>query len=115
MSSGHRPFPRSMQEEALNRQGGRCASCGLRIGVVGLAGRSVHFHREGSEGHHVIPHKMGGPIEVQNCVVLCKSCHYSAHQGGWFGDVSIYKDIEHLPMPHRIATIAREYPYYNRR
>jgi len=26
--------------------------------------------------------KLGGAKDVDNCVILCWSCHYSAHEGG---------------------------------
>jgi hypothetical protein len=64
------------------------------------------------EGHHVIPHKMGGPITLENCVVLCRSCHLSVHQGGRWRDTSIYSDTMKHPMPQRIAKVAAEYPHY---
>ena len=60
----------------------------------------------------MIPHKLGGPITVENCVVLCRACHLSAHQGGFWADVSIYDDLAELPMEEKIATIAALYPHF---
>ena len=112
MSSDHIPFPAHVQNDALKRQKFRCASCGTRILAIGEAGQSKHKFAERAEGHHVIPHKMAGPITAENCVVLCRACHYSAHQGGRWADISIYSDIMHLPMPQQIAKIAALYPHY---
>ena len=60
----------------------------------------------------VVPHKMGGPITVENCVILCWSCHSNAHQGGRWRDVSIYDDIGDVSLDEKIATIALLYPHY---
>jgi ribosomal protein S14 len=112
MSSDHQNFPASTQRKALARQKHRCASCGTAITAIGEAGISQHRFSERAEGHHVIPHKMGGPITEENCVVLCRSCHHNAHQGGRWRDVAIYKDISKLTMATQIAKIAALYPRY---
>ena len=114
MSQPHQRFPRQIQEQALLRQGMRCATCGMRITAVGEGGRAEHRFGERAEGHHVIPHLMGGPITVQNCAVLCQACHLSAHQGGYWADISIYNDVKALPMDRRIAKIGALYPYYGK-
>src|SRR4051794_24186756 len=98
MSSGHTRFPASIQTRALMRQRYHCASCGLRISAIGEAGMDKHEHGERAEGHHLIPHKMAGPITVDNCVVMCRACHSNAHQAGRWGDISIYDDLAKLPM-----------------
>jgi hypothetical protein len=95
---------------ALSRQKHRCASCGTRISGLGLSGAEQHRFGESVEAHHVIPHKFGGPITVANCVIICRACHLSAHQGGRFADVSIYEDVKKLPMPMKIVRIAALYP-----
>jgi 5-methylcytosine-specific restriction endonuclease McrA len=87
-----------MQKMALSRQKYRCVSCGTRGSEIGQAGRLTHLFGEGTEGDHVIPHKMGGPITGENCVVLCRACHISVHQGGRWLDASIYNDLNMLPM-----------------
>jgi HNH endonuclease len=112
MPLDHLNFPPSIQVLALGRQRHRCASCGTKIASIGRAGQATHKFGEGAEGHHVIPHKMGGPITVENCVVLCRACHLNAHQGGRWRDISIYADVAALPMAQKIATIAKEYPHY---
>lgn len=60
----------------------------------------------------MIPHKMGGPITENNCVVLCRSCHLNAHQGGRWRDTSIYDDLGSLPLDQKIERIAALYPHY---
>jgi hypothetical protein len=54
-----------------------------------------------------------GRLTSSNCVVICRTCHYSAHQGGRWGDTSIYADLDNLPMDQKIATIAVLYPHYS--
>jgi 5-methylcytosine-specific restriction endonuclease McrA len=75
-------FSRSTQQLALTRQNYRCASCGTPISHLGDAGRPNHRYGESAQAHHVRHVKLGGSDDVDNCVVLCQSCHYSAHEGG---------------------------------
>jgi hypothetical protein len=56
---------------------------------------------------------MGGPITVENCVVLCRASHISAHQGGRWRDASIYDDLNMPPMALKISKIAALYPHYS--
>jgi hypothetical protein len=113
MASDHQNFPPSIQRNALGRQKHRCASCSTGISEIGQAGISTHLFGEGAQGHHVIPHKIGGQITVENCVVLCRSCHLNAHQGGRWRDASIYDDLKMLPMALKIAKVAVLYPNYS--
>lgn len=113
MTSKYLNFPPSVQRKALERQNFKCASCETRISDIGERGKETHRFGERVEGHHVIPHKGGGPISEQNCVVLCRSCHYSAHQGGHWRDASIYDDLAQLPLTERIAKVAAMYPHYS--
>jgi hypothetical protein len=112
MVGPHQPFPVSVQTAALMRQKNRCGSCGTPISAIGQSGASTHRFGEGAEGHHVIPHQMGGPLTLDNCVVLCKSCHYSVHRGGHFAYTQQYDSVKSLPMPQKIAAIAKLYPHY---
>jgi HNH endonuclease/uncharacterized protein DUF222 len=49
-----------------------------------------------TEIHHVIPWECGGPTSLDNCAMLCRSCHRLVHHGGW--DVRIRDGIpEFLP------------------
>lgn len=75
-------FPVATQQLALMRQKYRCASCGTPISHLGDAGRGNHSYGEGAQAHHVLHVKFGGTASLSNCVVICWSCHYSAHEGG---------------------------------
>lgn len=75
-------FSRSTQELALARQRNMCASCGTHIFALGDAGQAEHRYGEGSQAHHIRHVKFGGSDSVDNCVILCNSCHYSVHEGG---------------------------------
>jgi len=113
----NKPFSAAIQQQALRRQGGTCASCATPIGGIGNSASDSHKYGEGAQGHHMIPQAppLNGPHEVENCVVLCRSCHISAHQGGRWRDTSIYSDILGLPMAAKIKKIAKLYPHYNGR
>jgi 5-methylcytosine-specific restriction endonuclease McrA len=105
-------FSKEMQLAALERQHGKCASCGTLIATPGKAGAAQHEFGESAEGHHMIPQKLKGPTTVENCVVVCKSCHYSVHRGGDWKYTDQYKSIEYRPMSDKISAIARLYPHY---
>jgi hypothetical protein len=113
MTDNHQNFPKLIRKLALVRQKFRCASCGTPMTGIGESGSGSHRFGERAEGHHLIPHKGGGPISIDNCVVLCRTCHYSAHQGGRWRDVSIYADLTNLSMSAKIAGIAALYPHYS--
>jgi hypothetical protein len=111
MAADHVPFPAGIQNQALARQKFRCASCGTSILVIGEGFRDGHLYGERAEGHHVIPHKMGGPITLENCVVICRSCHMNAHQGSRWRSISIYRDLRGS-MAEKIKQVADLYPHY---
>lgn len=75
-------FSISIQQAALRRQRHRCGSSGTRISQLGNAGRSDQEYGEGARAHHIVHAKFVGPNTLNNCVILCESCHYSAHEGG---------------------------------
>ena len=75
-------FSRATQQVALARQRYRCASCGTHISRLGDAGRMEHRYGEGAQAHHIQHVKLEGTDSVDNCVIICQSCHYSAHEGG---------------------------------
>ena len=95
-------FTLATQRLALARQRNKCASCGTPIFGLGQAGQTAHRFGEGAQAHHVRHIKFGGtePLDnVDNCVVLCQACHYSAHEGGHyrFGTVAGRKqDFPHF-------------------
>ena len=75
-------FSDTTQRRALARQRNRCASCGEHISRLGNAGQADHKYGEGAIAHHLRHIKFSGSDAVNNCVILCWSCHYSAHEGG---------------------------------
>ncbi len=77
-------FLPSTQQFALVRQKNKCACCGTRITALGNRGRADHRFGEGAQAHHIRHVKFGGLAIVDNCAILCHSCHYSAHEGGNF-------------------------------
>jgi hypothetical protein len=108
MAGRPQEFTRETQRLALLRQQHRCASCGTPIADIGEAGRARHKFLEGAHAHHVKPVKFGGTNHVNNCVVICQSCHYSVHEGGnyRFGTVVGTPDdfpLYHGPILNRIA------------
>lgn len=82
-------FSRATQERALVRQKHHCASCGAQIAYLGEACRSGHPYGEGAQAHHIRHVKLGGTNALVNCVILCWSCHYSAHEGGRYRTGSV--------------------------
>ncbi len=77
-------FSASTKREALERQGYRCASCGTPISGLRSSDAATHAFGEGAQAHHLVHVKHFGSDRVDNCVILCTSCHYSAHEGGNF-------------------------------
>ena len=75
-------FSPMTQQLALARQRNQCASCGTHIFRLGNAGSVQHRYGEGAQAHHIRHVKFGGSDSVDNCVILCQSCHYSVHEGG---------------------------------
>jgi len=75
-------FSSSTKLAALIRQKNVCACCGDRISHLGDSGRSTHRFGEGARAHHINHVKLQGSSNVNNCVILCQSCHYSVHEGG---------------------------------
>jgi len=93
-------FSVATQQLALARQKFRCASCGAHISALGRAGRAEHRYGEAAQAHHMRHVKLGGQASVDNGVILCEACHYSAHEGG----------------NYRLGTVAGrkgDYPYFH--
>lgn len=108
----HQNFPAIVQQAALGRQKHLCASCGCRIHDIGEHRKIDHHFGERAEAHHIIPHSIGGPLTVENCVVICRACHLNVHQGGRWSDNSIYGDLAKLSLNEKIRRMASHYPYY---
>ncbi|MBF0231460.1 MAG: HNH endonuclease [Desulfamplus sp.] len=75
-------FTQNTKKAALLRQFNKCASCGTYIPYLGEAGRELHRYGERADAHHVSHAKFEGANTLDNCVILCWACHYSAHEGG---------------------------------
>ena len=56
-------FSKKVKVAAFQRSGGRCEACTARLGPGNV------------EYDHIIPTELGGPATLDNCQVLCKSCH----------------------------------------
>ena len=56
-------FSRAVRRDAFLRANGDCELCGIKL-KVGEA-----------EYHHRIEAYLGGEATLENCVVLCRSCH----------------------------------------
>ena len=56
-------FPAKVKVAAFERAADHCEGCGARL----LPGR---FHYD-----HTIPDALGGEPTLENCAVLCRSCH----------------------------------------
>ncbi|MCG7896107.1 MAG: HNH endonuclease signature motif containing protein [Candidatus Thiodiazotropha taylori] len=94
-------FPIITKKQALSRQRNRCASCGTEIASLNQIGKRIHQYGEGAHAHHIKPCQHGGTNHLSNCVILCESCHYSAHEGGHYRNNSDYlvgkpSDYEHF-------------------
>jgi 5-methylcytosine-specific restriction endonuclease McrA len=75
-------FSLTTKQQALARQKYKCASCGATIHGLHLGDAAQHTWGESAQGHHIRHAARGGGNSVDNCVILCRSCHYSAHGGG---------------------------------
>lgn len=97
-----REFSRQTKMQALARQDFLCASCASLIlpfagkGLVSVAwGESAH-------AHHRRPMKppFHGGANVENCVILCDSCHINAHEGGRYRTGTAWGRIADFPYFH---------------
>lgn len=58
-----RAFPKSIRMKVYNRQGGKCAICGMP------------FPEEEMEADHILPWAKGGRTTIDNCQMLCRACN----------------------------------------
>ena len=59
---------------AIERTGGRCASCGTPCAERTASG----WRMRGGEVHHIIPLAEGGDDSPGNLALLCTPCHHAA-------------------------------------
>lgn len=75
--TGRREFPTSVRREALRRSGGLCEATGGRYGLEPGARCSAPLGY-GFEYDHELPDWYGGEPTLENCVVVCRTCHKHA-------------------------------------
>ena len=86
-------FTESVKIQALERQRNRCGSCDTAIAALGRQGIDEHDYGEGAQAHHIRHKQQGGRGNVENCVILCQSCHYTVHEGGNYRSKNIMADV----------------------
>jgi hypothetical protein len=96
MKSAH-GFSVATKQLALVRQKFCCASCGARIASLVAEGKQQHEFGEIVHAHHILHIKFGGMNSLENCVILCWSCHYSAHEGGKYHQGTVVGCPEDFP------------------
>ena len=64
-----RLFSRDMKRERLEHQEYMCGECGDNI-----YGKPMGY----TQGHHIVPHSLGGSLNIENLVILCPKCHVKA-------------------------------------
>ncbi len=98
-------FSYQTKRRALDRQDYLCASCASLI--LPFDGRLVSVAwEESAHAHHRKPMHSGGGGNVENCVILCSSCHYSAHEGGR------YRPYDEKKKNDALFGRIRDFPYY---
>ena len=95
-----REFSYQTKLRALDRQKYLCASCGDPILPFDGSLVSVAWG-ECAHAHHLTYMREHGGGNVENCVILCSSCHYNAHEGGRYrrreGEVvALVSDFPHF-------------------
>jgi 5-methylcytosine-specific restriction endonuclease McrA len=82
---------------ALARQKNRCATCGTEIQTLATSGRETHQYGETAQAHHIKHAKFGGVVSVDNCVIICSSCHYCIHEGGNYRHGTVVGEVSDFP------------------
>ncbi|MGJ5814508.1 HNH endonuclease [Paludibaculum fermentans] len=82
---------------ALARQKSLCATCGTEIQTLATSGREMHKFGEAAHAHHIKHAKFGGDASVNNCVIVCDSCHYCIHEGGRYRHGTVVGEISDFP------------------
>lgn len=90
-------FTAETQRHAWARQDRLCGSCGTPIHRLGAEGRSLHEFGEVAHAHHMRPVRLGGKGSSSNCVILCQTCHYTAHEGGNYRYGTVVGSAEDFP------------------
>ena len=90
-------FSNQIKMQALSRQEFLCGSCGDLIVPFSRNELVSVAWDETAHAHHRKPIKMGGGGNVENCVILCETCHYSAHEGGSYAHGTVWGRIKDFP------------------
>jgi 5-methylcytosine-specific restriction endonuclease McrA len=90
-------FSEQTKFKALCRQNYRCASCGESIQSLKAVGRINHSYGEAAHAHHIRHVQQGGTNDPFNCVIICESCHYSAHEGGNYRSRAVWASQADFP------------------
>jgi 5-methylcytosine-specific restriction endonuclease McrA len=101
MGNRKQEFSSATKQKALERQRSLCASCGTRIFGLDEVAREKHRFGEGARAHHIVHIKFGGTNQIENCVIVCDSCHYSIHEGGNYKHGTVIGTPEDFPHYHR--------------
>lgn len=90
-------FTGQIKMQALSRQEFLCGSCEDLIVPFSCRKLASVAWGESAHAHHRKPIKMGGGGNVENCVILCESCHYNAHEGGNYAHGKEWGRISDFP------------------
>ena len=97
MTTRPNEFATSTKMQDLARQNFQCASCGSLIVPFGGGKLESVAWGESAHAHHRRPIRCGGKATVHNCVILCESCHFSAHEGGNYAKGTVVGQVEDYP------------------
>jgi hypothetical protein len=65
--------------------------------MVATSGREAHEYGETAHAHHIKHAKFADDASVENCVIICWSCHYSIHEGGNYRGGTVEDEISDFP------------------
>jgi len=71
-------FSHTVIDQAYHRQRYRCAICGESLRKL------WNWYGEKSAAHHIRRVADGGSHTLDNCAILCETCHQQAHNWGNF-------------------------------
>ena len=66
IKDSRRNFTKEQKQQVLALQNSGCGCCGTKLNPKNTSSY---------EGDHIIPHSEGGKTQIENCEVLCLSCH----------------------------------------
>ena len=93
-------FSRKTKRDAITRQSGACAFCGVKLGTPWTEGKYQGY------AHHLHPIRHGGGPELENCVYLCWGHHLLLGHGmapfgidkqGGSSNTQVFLEIDDFP------------------